>query len=377
VTGPLTGLRVPVGALGVREELGTGGQGRVYLIANDVLRRPYPLVYKEYNAESRGRLEVQALEAMVGAPLAADLVDRLAWPLALVERGGDVCGFLMRRIPRPFYMQMRLLRQDRFVPGEVQHFLTDDGILTKRRLPINDRWRLAFLRDTAETIDRLHRLDIAVGDLSPKNLLISLTERPSCFFIDCDAMRVGSRSVLPQVETTSWQLPTADETTGTAGSDAFKFGLLAIRLAAGDLDTLDPAALRRIAPDLGWLAERALATDPAQRPGFDEWLTALDAAMPGASVRLSWQTFAGAPLPVTVPRPMSPPGPPATRPAAAFTPPPLAAQQLARPTAHPLPSMPQPSPTGANANQILIATLIGLGLLIFVCIIIGVALSPG
>jgi hypothetical protein len=290
MTGPVTGHRVPVEALGAREELGTGGQGRVYTIANNVLNRPYPLVYKEYNAESLDRLEVGALEAMVGAPLEADLVGRLAWPLALVESRGSVTGFLMCRIPRHFYLRVRL-RQDRFVPGEVQHFLTDDTILTKRRLAINDKWRLAFLRDTAETIARLHRLDIAVGDLSPKNLLISVTERPSCYFIDCDAMRVAGRSVLPQVETTSWQLP-AHETTATSGSDAYKFGLLAIRLAAGDLDTFDPAPLGRISAGLGRLAERATATDPAHRPGFGEWLDALDAAIPSASVRLPWQPVA-------------------------------------------------------------------------------------
>ena len=72
----------------------------------------------------------------------------------------------------------------------------------------------------------LHELDVVVGDLSPNNLLFSTTSRPRCYFIDCDAMRVGGRSILPQIETQDWQAPSAGEPIGTTYSR-----LLQVRLA--------------------------------------------------------------------------------------------------------------------------------------------------
>ena len=85
-------------------------------------------------------------------------------------------------------------------------------------------------------------MGIAVGDVSPKNLLFTLAPRPECFLIDSDAMRLRGASVLPQAETPDWQVPPGEER-GTAASDVYKLGLLAVRLFARDQTTADPATI--------------------------------------------------------------------------------------------------------------------------------------
>src|ERR1019366_7340580 len=124
--------------------------------------------------------------------------------------------------------------------------------------------------------------DVVVGDLSPKNLLFSLAPEPGCFIIDCDAMRVRGETVLPQAQTPDWEVP-AGEPIATPAADAYKFGLLAIRLFARDQSSSDPAALAALSPELGRLADLSLHDDPARRPGPGAWVPALDAAAAAAS----------------------------------------------------------------------------------------------
>src|SRR5207237_112426 len=79
------------------------------------------------------------------------------------------------------------------------------------------------------------------------------------------------------------------EELATDHSDAYKFGLLAIRLFAGDQSARDPDVLSRVAPELAALASRSLSTTPGQRPKPADWLAPLDAAIPAASLSLPGQ----------------------------------------------------------------------------------------
>lgn len=317
-------FRVSADSLGTFSELGSGGQGTVYKLfdkAPGLQTLPYPnlvYVYKEYNQLARAALDPDVLDEMAryAAELTSDserLGDRLAWPLATVERDGAVSGFLMRRVSPKFEVQLQLPRGVKQTLAEAQFLLNDRQYLADRRLPVHDRWRLQFLRDTAATLARLHRIGVTVGDLSPKNLLASFTTEPCCFFLDCDAMRIAGRSVLGQVETTGWEIPNGEEK-ATIASDAYKLALLAIRLFAGDQDSKDATALSAVDLPLGQLACRGISTNPLIRPTPITWFLELNSAIPRATTALPWERIsnnAGGPTvprrPATLPAPKSAP----------------------------------------------------------------------
>ena len=72
--------------------------------------------------------------------------------------------------------------------GEFQHLLNDDGFLVRRHLAVSDRRRYELLGEVARALAVFHRHGIAVGDLSPKNLLYS-HQGTGVYIVDCDAMR--------------------------------------------------------------------------------------------------------------------------------------------------------------------------------------------
>jgi hypothetical protein len=305
-------MRIDRDDLGELNEIGVGGQGKVYDIV--MPGAPWPMVYKEYALAIRTQVDAGVLERLI-AVATPGLHAWTAWPTALVTDQGQVTGFLMRRVPADYHLRVRAPDgQQSEVLGQVQHLLNDDAFLSYRLVAIHDRWRLEFLRDTAQRIGQLHASAIVIGDLSPMNLLSSFVAKPRCFFIDCDAMQADGRSVLPQVETTGWEVPSG-ERTATPEADAFKFALLAIRLFARDQEARDPAFLSAVSPALQQLAARALGADPRTRPAPDEWVPALEAAMATASTVLPWEQptvayVAPAPPPFTVPMPPPSPLPP-------------------------------------------------------------------
>ncbi|HTJ67262.1 MAG TPA: hypothetical protein VL551_07010 [Actinospica sp.] len=267
------------------EQLGRGGQGTVYRIAGS------DSVYKEYRPEVLRDLDPAALTAMVDllaatGPDAGDarwLQEQAAWPSAVVEEGGAPRGFLMRAVPDRFHFDFRALTSaDARRLANFEYLLNDDAYVGGVGLQVSERDRIELLRDLAGTLIRLHRMGIAVGDLSPKNLLFTTAPEPECFLIDCDAMRLRGATVLPQAETPDWQLPAAEER-ATAAGDAYKFALLAIRLFARNQTTTDPSALAAFDADLGDLARTGLDSDPTRRATLVQWAEQLGAAVSSAS----------------------------------------------------------------------------------------------
>jgi hypothetical protein len=279
-------LSVEYEALTPMTKLGDGAQATVYRVAYRWDGGPSPLVYKEFKTEARDGLDIEILHELISWQESAgdESLHRIgAWPLRSVTRDGQVTGFLMREAPPEHHVELTLIkgrRQRRLF--EVQHVLNSDHVLAERGLPISDRWRLEFLRSVAWSLSRLHRADLAVGDISPKNLLAARDGHRS-YLLDCDSVSIRGRSVLPQYETPDWEVPEARK--ATAASDRFKLGLLAIRLYAGDQSVRDPGALSRAGGDLVELARRALE-GPTVRPPAEDWLPALDSAIDRASSAL-------------------------------------------------------------------------------------------
>ncbi|MFI9633617.1 hypothetical protein ACIHAX_13055 [Nocardia sp. NPDC051929] len=292
----MTQQRVKVGQLGPLTKLAAGGQGVVFSAPSARMRYAKAVVYKEYKPVVLANVAVDVLEEMPAylesLPFAEgmDLLSRVAWPCRLVEadNSAQVTGFVMPAIPDEFFIKMTMSSAVQSKTAEFQHLLNGDSFLARRGIPLTDRHRYELLAEAAEALTILHRHDIAVGDLSPKNLLFSLQPDRKVYFIDCDAMRLRSRSVSAQVETPDWEVEVVNpgEELATARSDAYKFGLLALRLLAGDQSTRDPNRLPAAVPaPVRGLVGAALSPVPAQRPRPGDWLPALSQAAARAATR--------------------------------------------------------------------------------------------
>ncbi|GLZ78104.1 hypothetical protein Afil01_29110 [Actinorhabdospora filicis] len=283
-------------SLNLGERVGQGGQGTVYRVPDLRINTKWTVVYKEYHDGAGGpdvlsTVDVGALTAMVELieqlPLETGkwLWTRTSWPAHIVHRRGRPSGFLMRTVPGRFHFRLKSRSDPRGTRrlANAEFLLNEDSYTTSIGLRAGDRDRLLLLADLARTLSRLHSLNIAVGDLSPKNLLFCLAPRHECFLIDCDAMSLRGRTVLPQAETPDWQVPAGEEK-GTRRSDAYKFALLAIRLLARDQTTTDPARLAGIDAKLGSLARAGLAAHPGTRPALESWIRPLELAALAAPV---------------------------------------------------------------------------------------------
>ncbi|PPA57284.1 hypothetical protein [Micromonospora chalcea] len=289
-----------VRSLGALTQLGKGGQGCVYAIDGLRINKEWPVVYKEYDPVVCPRLDVAQLRRMVSFVPTLDpatgrwLCEQCAWPAALVTSGPVVRGLLMRRIPADFEIGLPAGGGTVRRPAGFQFLLNSDSYLARMAIPVDDRGRLLLLADLARSLSRLHRLGVVVGDLSPNNLLFCLGNRPRCFFIDCDAMRLAGGSVLPQTETPDWEVPLpGGEPLATPATDAYKFGLLAVRLFARDQSSRDPSVLAAVSDDLADLAEASMSVIPARRPAPQDWITALTSVAAG-------DRLDGPPVPVGV-----------------------------------------------------------------------------
>ncbi|MFE6977795.1 hypothetical protein [Streptomyces sp. NPDC057682] len=265
--------------------LGGGGQGKVWTVERRLINRKWPVAYKEYKPDWQGQLRVEALERMVAflpeqhLAVGQWLAEHSAWPAALVTEGPQVRGFLMRQIPDEFFISMP--SGDAKAAG-FEYLLNPEPYVNKMVGAVTPRHVLGLLLALADILERLHGLGVVAGDLSPKNLLFSLSgPRPDCFLIDCDAMGLGGDWVLKPVQTPGWQLPDG-EAPETPEGDRYKFALLAVRLFLQEQYGEDTTALRQMDGDVADLAERGLSRTPTDRPPLSDWLDPLRRALDSA-----------------------------------------------------------------------------------------------
>jgi eukaryotic-like serine/threonine-protein kinase len=350
---------IPRDKLGPRTKIGQGGQGVVYRAPNVTTKFAASMVYKEYKTQARTDIDFTALAAMpalveesMSYAQAERLISIAAWPCALVEDSGTPTGFVMPTIPDEFFIPLTTVKGVSTSTAEFQHLLNHPTVLAARGITVDDAQRYTLLRETASALAFLHKHHVCVGDISPKNLLFSLTPHEAVYFIDCDAMRINTVSALPQVETPGWNAPTGEEL-ATIYTDTYKLGLLALRLLTGDHDTTNPQHLPSTTPALlRQIIIDTLTNPPHQRPLPEAWTYVLGHAIEQAQHQ---KKLAKAPAPATP----TPPAVPVVRSRpSAHSRPPVVPSAPAIPTLHSRPTISPPAPVQSQRWPWLIAAAI-------------------
>ncbi len=318
-----------------------GGQGRVYrpgVVPAGLDDRP--LVVKVYRRAPPAGAE-SVLASMVAWRRSVPAAERMAlervaaWPLAIVRAGQVAAGVVMRdvsaRFAAPFVMPSG--RRER-VLLTLEHLLGADDYLQLRGLGVRlDTFTRAEVAERiCDALAFLHRHAVVASDIAPNNLLVAFgdADEPAVCLIDCDSMVFHGRQALPSVQTGDWDIPPEfGESPSTRAADAYKLGLVVLRLFARSHDARSPAAHERFVPaELRGLVARALAPDAINRPPAGEWQRALRALMsdgrlseryPGPVVRRpAAARVSGAVVQRAAPRRVSAPGAPVLP--AAFSP---------------------------------------------------------
>ncbi len=264
-----------------------GGQGRVHRPARTPpALGPGPLVVKLYR-RAPPLAAAQVLSEMVAWRRSLEYQQRLrlehlaAWPLAVVSAAGEPVGIAMRDVSQRFAVPFVMPSGRReHVLLALEHLLGADGYLQMRGLGVwlDTAMRALVAERISIALAFLHRHAIVASDLAPSNLLISFGARgPAACFIDCDSMVFRGRQALTSVETGDWNMPAGyGEPAATRGADAYKLGLVVLRLFARchDARALQPHSEHVPAP-LRPLLARALAADARNRPPAGEWQRAL------------------------------------------------------------------------------------------------------
>ncbi|MDQ1248005.1 MAG: hypothetical protein QG597_2377 [Actinomycetota bacterium] len=366
--------KVDVSQLGVLDKLGQGGQGIVYRAPSVHSTYAKSMVYKAYKPATLASLDADALAALPefleSLPYShgARLISLAAWPCVTVHDGGKTVGFLMPSIPEEFFTEIWTNKPSpSTVMAEFQHLLNDPHILAMRfrGSEITEHQRLELLHQLALALAFLHEHGVVVGDISPKNVLYSLSPNPAVYFVDCDAMRVKGVSPSTQVETPGWAVPHGEEK-ATVYSDRYKLGLMALRLLVGDQGTKDVKRLPDYVPeDLRGVIRYTLSNDPQDRPELLAWDTALKHAIATAPKHQKRPAHTSPPAPAY---PSQPPtvvlSPPQSHPSA---PSPVKRSRPSRAT--PVPPSPQPLPGAApirasNSASWLLVSVVLIGLFV-------------
>ena len=321
---PLERHAVQVEAFGGLEAVSRlGGQGRVYrpaAVPAELL--PGPVVVKVYRQPpsvlAAGVLgEMVAWRRSLGVEERARLGRVAAWPLMVVYSGLVPVGIALEdvsdRFAAPFVMPSG--RRERVLLA-LEHLLGEDAYLELRGLGVrlDTEMRARVAERVCGALGHLHRHGIVVSDIAPSNLLVAFSSGgPSVCFIDCDSMVFRGRQALAPVETGDWNMPASfSEPPSTRASDAYKLGLVMLRLFARSHDAraVEPH-VRHLPSDLRPLLVRALDADAFNRPATGEWQLALrqalargdlDVRYPGPPPRV--RAVAGAPARPTAPAPV-------------------------------------------------------------------------
>jgi DNA-binding helix-hairpin-helix protein with protein kinase domain len=286
--------------LGECRPLGSGGQGRIFLVPElDLPGGGGPFVYKEYLPDgaavsAQGMANIISLRVSLGPEQLAWFDNHLAWPLRIVvdqDRTGDVVvGVVMRLIPAAFFEVVSLTGPRREMPREARALFYDRARAERENLRYPDsRERHLLCMRLAYVIAFLHRHQIVFGDISSRNVLYRLAPTPDVLLVDCDAVRkVGTAPVVAQGHTPEFMPPDPYEPQ-SIGTDLFKLGMFVARilspgraLSVADVDAGAPNILE---PTGARMLRASLRREPAGRPTALDWYRYFHAVTGGPNAR--------------------------------------------------------------------------------------------
>lgn len=277
-------MRVRKADLGRLEKISSGGFGVVYRVPDHRLPGdPDELAYKEFtrdvSEQARGAQVTVDLWHRLDPAGRAELGSLAAWPRALVEDGGAVCGLLMPLIPRAFFFKVRDPKSKTGAkierPRSFEWLIStaDQRRLNEAELPDIDRVdREVLLAKLIYAIGKLHKWGWVYGDVSVNNVVFAL-DPPRIRLIDCDAAAPLSDGGRRQGHTPHWAPPeymTGSQRLQDERSDVYKLALAVVRCltpGAGVATTSSPRRLAGAFDDAGIrLIEAALHPDRDVRP---------------------------------------------------------------------------------------------------------------
>jgi hypothetical protein len=147
------------------------------------------------------------------------------------------------------------------------HLLNADAYLLRRfGAAVTTAERLEIALSVADGLATLHRHEIVVGELTPANILVSLSAPHETAFADCDGMLFRGKAVRDVPATPGWCVPAwlSDDASSPA-ADVYKLALVVVRLLArnSSATALPPASARTasagISDHLRRVVERGLA----------------------------------------------------------------------------------------------------------------------
>lgn len=278
-------------SVGDLEEIGRGGEGRVFKI------RSMPgMVYKEFvefPGHSPNRAALEKLIAVRGGMADEEkswLSDRTTWPESIVLDGNKMKGFLMPLIGANFFKRYGVRANPKTVACEWNYLSMRAKYLGNRNIyseipAVEPRQVVSIILDLSKTIAILHKYEIVVGDVSGRNLLWTDTPALRALIIDCDSFRIeGGQGVSPPKQSPDWEDPDLASSLTSMRSDIYKLALASYRAiwAASTARPFAGVASLPPAPDgvpmeLLTLIERSIRN--SDRPTAEEWATDLQKSL--------------------------------------------------------------------------------------------------
>lgn len=276
--------------------MGDGGTASVYSVPSLTLGRDpeQAWVYKKYKAAYRP-------VSLFGMQSLVRLLDRLEpgqrrafrrslnWPeRVVIDSDHGAAGLILPMIPDEFFTTIRLSNGTRKRKSQEAQFLMMDRTYCARVAQpyADEEQRRHICRSLCYAMALLHRAEVVYGDLSSRNILFRLKPRPAAMLVDCDAVRLSGAAAAfgRQPHSPDWEPPEAIRARrrGDSGwtiqskeTDLYKLGLAILRiLAPGDSSSTntDPTRVKPVLPfHLYTLLERALSSNPADRPSAKTW----------------------------------------------------------------------------------------------------------
>jgi hypothetical protein len=163
--------------------------------------------------------------------VAHTLTTRFAWPLELFGSEEQVNGYVMPLAPESAKFQLKTVGQTQSKYLQAMYLFDADywnkPAVRSQPPTLTAGDRIEILLDLHYALHVLHQNGLVYGDISSKNVIIRMGERPGVFLFDSDSISTVSKRAESPLVTPGWETP---ETLGPLEIDRSRFALFVLRL---------------------------------------------------------------------------------------------------------------------------------------------------